>query len=80
MGEMRENIENCALNDNLAQNNVPEETLKSVLDDLNRIGQENQEKISSSTSIDTSSRLDSSILEKAKLSILKVLAPIIDSR
>lgn len=80
MSEMRENMENCALNDNLAQNNVPEETLKSVLEDLNRIGQENQEKISSSASIDTSSRLDASILEKAKLSILKVLAPIIDSR
>jgi hypothetical protein len=47
---MRENIENCALNDNLAMNNVPEESLKSVLDDLNRIGQENHEKISSNTS------------------------------
>jgi hypothetical protein len=80
MTEMRENNENCALTDTFGQYDISEETLFTVQDELNRIGQENQDKISSSGSVNTNSVIDSSILDSAKLSILKVLAPIIDSR
>lgn len=61
--EFRENLENCALSDPLTSPDVSDDTLKSVQQELNRIGQEYLQKNNSSATVDTSSTFDSSILE-----------------
>lgn len=78
--ELRGNLENSALTDPLSSPDVSDDTLKSVQQELNRIGQEYLYKNTASATVNTSSTFDSSILEQVKLSILKLLAPIIDSR
>ena len=78
--ELRVNLENCALPDPLISPDVSDDTLKSVQQELNRIGQEYLYKNTASATVDTSSTLDSTILEQVKLSIVKLLAPLIDSR
>jgi hypothetical protein len=61
--EVRGNLENCALPDPLISPDMSDDTLKSVQQELNRIGQEYLYKNTASAIVDTSSALDSTILE-----------------